>query len=336
MRYRLTVSSMLLGSVVFVIALSLKPSPTGAVPPDLTAAAQANYSCLKTASDSDKKRVAASLSTQTSDKNALACAADLRFELTMASPTDLGGRVAALESLGSYIDLVHSLKDFDLLKVSWPEYELRLEHAQKLTSSLIPASLKTWPNNAEIMILAAELESALAGPNNPQITLAAIADLKKAVALSPGALNGRGESLIGCKYLALPPLFGGGAANAAGYLERARQIAPTNPRVLENLAEAYDELDRRADALRTLQALADAPPLALNLQLSADEWRMGEGLAARIGDTALSARFARRREELMRQHPEILLRKVKAEFGHGGNDPLTGAPQYESEPTNSR
>jgi tetratricopeptide (TPR) repeat protein len=305
------------------------------MPSDPGAAALAKYTCPKATTDADKRRVAATLSVETSDKNALACAADLRFELTTASPSALSTRVAALQSLASYIDLILSLKRFDLVRVSWAEYDLRLEHAGKLAAELLPATRQSWPNDPATIILTAEIESSLAGPSDPQVTIKDIGELKKAIALAPDALHGEGEILIGRRYLDLPPLFGGGTDQALVYLEQARQIAPDDPRVLRYLAEAYDELGKRDAALGSLQALAGVTPRTSDFQLYADEWRMGEGLAARMGDSTLSDRFAALRADLMRQHPKLLLRKVAAVFGHGGDDPMTGQPQYQGELTNT-
>jgi hypothetical protein len=328
------VESLVLGGTAAVL-LGLPLAVPAAMPVNPDAAAQATYQCPKVSSDAEKMRVAATLSIQTSDKNALACSADLRFELTMSKPADLETRIAALEALARYIDLVHSLKQFDLAQANWAEYNLRLEHANKLASALLAETLRKWPNEPVPIILTAGIRMSFAGPSDPQITLAGIAELKRAITLAPQALNGEGEVLIGRGYLDLPPLFGGGAHQALPYLEHARTIAPQDPRVLRLLAQAYDELDRRQDALRVLRALAAIPPIADDLQLSADEWRMGEGLAARMGDSTLSNRFAQRRADLMRQHPGILLRKFSATFGHGGDDPMTGRPQYHGEQTNS-
>jgi tetratricopeptide (TPR) repeat protein len=325
----------LLGNASIALALGLVPLVLTAMPANPEAAARAKYTCPKVTSDADRRRVATALSAQTSDKNALACAADLRYELTVASPSDLNGRIAALESLASYIDLVHSLKLFDLVRVNWAEYALRLEHASKLASELLPTTRKTWPNEPATIILTAEIESSLAGPSDPQITLAAIAEFKKAIALDPKALHGEGQLLIGRKYLDLPPLFGGDTKQAVLYLERAREIAPEDPRAMRYLAEAYDELGNHDAALVSLRALAAVKPRSTDLQLYADEWRTGEGLATRMDDPALADRFAALRADLMHQHPNILLRKVPAVFGHGGDDPMTGTPQYRGELTNT-
>jgi tetratricopeptide (TPR) repeat protein len=309
--------------------------PAGQMPVSADAVQRAHYTCAKTSGSTDKAKAAAGLSIQTSDKNALACAADFRFEIAMAAPADLEARINALDSLARYIALVHSLKQFDLVQINWAEYNLRLEHASKLADTILPATQKIWPNEPASIILSAEIRSALAGPSDPQITLAAIAEVKRAIAIDPQALHGEGQLLIGRKYLELPPIFGGGAEQALIFLESARQIAPGDPCVLRYLAQAYDELDRRDEAVGALRALVEVAPINTDLQLSADEWRMGEGLATRFGDDALTAQFAARRSELMRQHPAILLRKVAAVFGHGGDDPMTGTPQYRGENTNT-
>jgi tetratricopeptide (TPR) repeat protein len=292
---------------------------------------RAKYTCSSFNDDSARARAAVALSVQTHDKNALACAADLRFELATKKPNDLVAHTDALTSLLSYIDHVRSLKDFDLLQMNWAEYDLRFQHAAQLASELAPKSRQMWPTNTAIAILCAAIDRSLAGPNDPQITLAAVAQLKHAVANDPKALNGMGELLIGRSYLELPPIFGGGAAKAIPYLAQAREVSPGDPRPLRYLTEAYDELGRSGEALAALSALAKIAPLDSDLQLFADEWRMGEGLATRLRDPALADAFAVKRSELMLKHPNLLSRKVEAVFGHGGDDPMTGKPQYSSE-----
>lgn len=325
----------LLAGASVALAISLKPLPLTAMPSNPEAAALAKYTCPKAASNADKARVAATLSVKTSNKNALACAADLRSEVALASPSDLDASVAALQSLSNYIELVHTLKLYDLVRVNWAEYDLRLEHANSVASKLIPAARQARPNEPAIMILAAEVESSLAGPSDPQVTNAAIAEAKKAIALDPKALQGEGQYLIGRRYLELPPLFGGDTQQGVVYLERAREISPSDPRVLLYLAQAYDELGKHDAAVETLRALAEVAPRSTNLQMYADQWRTGEGLATRMGETALADRFAARRADLMHQHPDLLLHKVQAVFGHGGDDPMTGKPQYRGELTNT-
>jgi tetratricopeptide (TPR) repeat protein len=292
---------------------------------------RAKYTCSSFNDDSARVRAAVALSVQTYDKNALACAADLRYELATKTPDDLLAHIDALTSLLSYIDHVRFLKDFDLIQINWAEYDLRFEHAAQLASKLIPNSRQKWPTNPAITILCAAIDRSLAGPNDPQITLAAVAQLKQAVANDPKALNGMGELLIGRSYLELPPLFGGAAAKAIPYLAQARDMSPGDPRPLRYLTEAYDELGRSGEALAALSALATIAPLDSDLQLFADEWRMGEGLATRLRDPALADVFAVKRSDLMLKHPNLLSRKVEAVFGHGGDDPMTGKPQYSGE-----
>ena len=307
-----------------------------AMPANLEAAALAKYTCPKASTDADKLRVAQGLSVKTNDKNALACAADLRAAASMASPTDRGVRVAALQSLATYIDMVRELKRFDLVRVNWAEYELRLEHAKKLADDLLPPTRQRWPDDPSAMILDARIRSSLAGPNDflAMATLAAIEELKKAAAADPKALDGEGELLTGRLYMDLPPLFGGSTKEALPHLQRARDVDPQNPLAQRYLTEAYDEVGDRESAMAALHALG-VTPRDSDLQLYADEWRYGEGLASRMGDTGLADKFATLRADLMRQHPNLLLRKVAAVFGHGGDDPMTGTPQYRGEHTNT-
>ncbi len=300
------------------------------VPHTRDAAKHARYSCQKFADDASKAKGAAALSVQTSDKNALACAADLRFELAMKNPQDRSAQVNALTSLLSYVEHVHELKVYELSQMDWPEYDLRLEHAAKVGAELIPVTKRTWPDDPAIMILSAAIERSLAGPTDPEKTLAAIEELKRAVAKDPKALNGLGQLVIGRSYLDLPPIFGGGAAKALPYLEEARAASPEDPRTSRYLAEAYEASGRPSDALAALNTLANITPRDSDLQLYADEWRMGEGLATRLQAPELARSLGAKRAALMGQHPNLLSRKVESVWGHGETNPLTGQSDYDA------
>jgi tetratricopeptide (TPR) repeat protein len=164
------------------------------------------------------------------------------------------------------------------------------------------------------------------------VRVAALEQLKKAVAADPAALKGEGQLTIGRIYLDLPTLFGGGADKAMPYLEEAHKLAPQNPRALRYLAEARDELEQGSEARAALEALAAANPAdARQQQVFADEWRMGEGLATRMGDTALAKKFGLERNALLDKNPQLLRRNVETVFGHGGSNPVTGEPQYSGE-----
>jgi tetratricopeptide (TPR) repeat protein len=299
------------------------------VPHTQDSAAHARYSCATFSDAAAKARAAAALSVQTSDKNALACAADLRFELANAGATDRTAWIDALTSLLSYVEHVRLLKVYELGQIDWPEYDLRLAHGAALAAKLIPAARKHWPRDAAISILCAAIERSLAGPTDPEKTLAAVEELKRAVAIDPKALGGLGQLYIGRTYLDLPPIFGGGADKAIPYLTAARDASPNDPRALRSLTEAYDALGRSSEALASLSALANVTPLDSDLQLFADEWRMGEGLATRLSSPELVARFSARRADLLHQHPKLLSRKVESVWGHGETNPLSGNSDYD-------
>ena len=322
----------LLGSVATVcIGQGVLPRndnmPT--VPHTKDAAEHAKYTCASYRGASAKAAAAAALSAQTSDKNALACAADLRIELAKAAVTDRAAWIDALMSLLSYVDHVRLLKVYELGQIDWPEYDLRLEHGATLAAELIPTARKQWPQDAAILILCAALERSLAGPTDPEKTLTAVEELKRAVAIDPKALGGLGQLYIGRTYLDLPPIFGGGADKAIPYLTAARDAAPDDPRALRSLTEAYDAVGRSSEALASLNALARVTPRESDLQLFADEWRMGEGLATRLNSPELVARFSAERANLMRQHPKLLSRKVESVWGHGETNPMSGNSDYD-------
>ncbi len=316
----------LLRMCVPLLAFAALAAP--AMPVNPKAEEDAKYVCPTVEGEAQGRKIASELSSKTTEKNSLACAADILAQLSKAAPSNLPLRIDALESLANYIDNVLLLKRLDGLQSNWAEYQIRLEHAKSLSSELISSGVQEWPKDPSIAILKARIDGSLAGPSESLTIVAAIAELKRAIAISPTALHGEGQLVIAQDYMELPPLFGGGAGEALPYLEQARKIAPSNPRPIRIMAEAYDELDRRPDALRALHDLLQVPVVANDLQLSADEWRLGEGLASRIGDQALAEQLAKRRAQLMSEHPGLLSRKSVAAWGHGGDNPLTGDPQY--------
>jgi tetratricopeptide (TPR) repeat protein len=310
------------------------PCSADQLPANPEAAAQARYTCPTFADKAAKAQAAAALSVKTSDKNALACAADFRFEVASGSH-DRAAYLAASTAVLRYIDHVHSLKHFDLGHTNWPEYDLRLKHAAALDDKLAADTRANWPDDPELAIVGAGIEQSLAGPDDPQRTMAAVERISAAVNRKPGALGGLGELLIGRSYLEVPPIFGGAVNKAIPYLQRAQRASPNDPRALRYLAEAYDALGERDQALSTLTTLGNLPAQDSDLQMYADEWRMGEGLASRMRNEALAQKFVVRRTTLMHAHPELLVRKIETVLGHGGDDPMTGRPQYTSEPANS-
>jgi predicted Zn-dependent protease len=302
------------------------------LPSNPEAERRAAYTCPKAADNARKAQVAVELREKSYDKNALACAMDLRFELAKAAPADLQAQLAALESLVEYIDHVRQLKLIELVQMNWAEYALRLEHADKVRAVLAPAALKDHGNDPRVMILTSQASVLLAGPNDPEVRETALEQLKKAVAADPAALKGEAQLTIGRIYLDLPSIYGGGANKALPYLEEARKLAPDNPRALRYLAEARDELEQKAEARDALTALAAITPTdARHWQLFADEWRMGEGIATRMGETALAKQMGAQRNALFGKQPQLLRRNVETVFGHGGSNPVTGEPQYSGE-----
>ena len=215
------------------------------LPVDPDAVAHAKYTCPVYRDRSSKEQGATELSAKTSDKNALACAADIRSAIAMEAPNDRDAHVSALTAVLRYIDHVHSLKEFDLGHTNWPEFNVRLQHAADMAGKVGAVAERNWPGDSVLTILSAGIQGSLAGPDDPQSTLSAMDKLKRAVTKDPSALGGLGELLIGRSYLALPPIFGGAATKALPYLEQAHKISPSNPRALRYLAEVNDQLGRR-------------------------------------------------------------------------------------------
>jgi hypothetical protein len=325
----------LLPSITPVCSLAQMAKPPDAtqmtMPKSQDSEQRAKYTCPAVNDDAAKAKTAAMLSQRTSDKNSLACAADMRAELASRRPRTLSADVDALASLLAYINAVRDLKRYDLLQIDWDEFDIRLEHAATLAGQLIPAARQAWPKDSRIIILSAAVDASLAGPNDPAKVLAAIDDWKRVISQDPRALGGLAQLLVGRSYQELAPVFGGGVAKAIPYLTQAQPLSPGDPRPPRYLTEAYDELGRQREAVASLATLVNIKPGSVDAQLLADEWRMGEGLATRIQAPELADKFATQRAALMRQHPEVLSRKIEAALGHGGDNPMTGKPQYAGE-----
>ncbi len=314
--------------LIAALAVWVIPGQGMAMPKNLEAAERAKYTCPEAKDGDHMAGIATELRQQSHDKNALACTMDLRFELANLEPSDLDAQLVALEALNEYIEHVRTLKLFDLVRLNWAEYALRLEHAAELRAALVLAAQHLDANDPRVMILTTLSGVLLAGPDNPEVRMQALEKLKTAVARDRSVLRGAGQIAIARIYLDLPFIFGGGADKALPYLLEARQIAPGNLRVLRYLVESYDELRQPDEARETLRKMAALEPRDMPMQQVSDEWRMGEGLASRMGETPIAEQFAALRAELMAQHPELLLRNVETVFGHGGSNPLTGEPQY--------
>jgi tetratricopeptide (TPR) repeat protein len=153
--------------------------------------------------------------------------------------------------------------------------------------------------------------------------------LEKAIKLDPHTLNGAAQRTIARMYLDLPPLLGGDTSKALEYFAAARQAAPGDIRTLNGIAACDLELGRSGDAAVVLRQVAQLVPAnEAELQLFVDEWRTGEGLATRLGDTKLASSMGGQRSKLLGAHPELLPRNSPIVLGHGGSNPVTGAKQY--------
>jgi tetratricopeptide (TPR) repeat protein len=299
------------------------------------AAANAKYAC-PAGNDMESASKAAELSKKTYDKNALACAMDLRATVARAHPTDKEANIAALSATLAYFEHLRDLRAYELLEPNKLEYELRYGHAVPLQNEILERAQKNWPNDPVVLAYAAMLNVLGPGRRDATHLSHSLDALNRSIASDPKAIDGGASVALGRLYFELPPLLGGKPNAAIPLLEQSVTMDPREPRRIRFLAEAYLDKGDHARAVKLLNQLAGVPSQGTDLQILADEWRFGEGLSTQLENPALAKRFVDIRGQLLKAHPELLSRASPEEWMHGGNNPLTNQPQYGNEPQAGR
>ncbi len=303
------------------------------IPQNARAADDAKYLCPKVAQPGDLLATAQRLSEDSFDKNKLACAADLSAEAVKSNGSAAPTLLAAIAAQNTYFQEIQLQRELDFIGAQAGEWNARQQHATESMQQLCAIASRELPQDAAARALCARAELLMHRNDEPKdyvaATRRAIPVLNEVTRQSPEVLGGAPLVWLGKLYLDLPVIFGGNAAASVQLLETARRIDPRDPERLADLALAYDEVGRDADAkaaLRELLALDTAAPA--RLQSLADAFMVGSGLGARMPDAELQAGFEAKRHALFAAHPQLNTRIRTAIAGHGGENPLTGKRQY--------
>jgi len=261
----------------------------------------------------------------------LTCAAQLSFKAAEAKPGDIETNVAALAAQMELLDLLSSILDEHLyqegeayqdIKQRW---KFATANGKKLSSRL--SKMSATDPIVGTLLVAYQL-SATAKLVDPQVTLQTAHDASKTLQEIVNRPNTEPNDLalliLGRLSLSLPEVYGGDVDNAVTYLKQAYSINSQNISTLRWCADALISANQNDASKQFLNEMLSLQPQVGEAQQFADELKAAYGLAARIGDTALSEKLRANRTTLLKQYPNLRTRQSVAGFGHGGPDPMTG------------
>ena len=85
-------------------------------------------------------------------------------------------------------------------------------------------------------------------------------EMEKVLKLDEGFMSGSAYMALGQVYRETPRMMGGDPKKAVEYLEKGLKFGETNPLLRLRLAEAYIDVDRKADARKQLDAIINMTP----------------------------------------------------------------------------
>lgn len=86
------------------------------------------------------------------------------------------------------------------------------------------------------------------------------AEMQRVIQIDEGYLSGSAYMVLGQVDLEAPKMLGGDPKRALENLEKGLKLGPENQLLRVNLAKAYLANDRKAEAIKTLQAIINAQP----------------------------------------------------------------------------
>ncbi|HVS77979.1 MAG TPA: hypothetical protein VHE11_13665, partial [Steroidobacteraceae bacterium] len=204
----------------------------GILPKNPNAAKDAVYSCPKPASPAGLLASARSLELETYDKNKLACAADLYYQLVSSSSPDPATRIAAVQAQIAYLHEVDVEHDLDFAGQQTAEWSIRLAHGAR-QALLLCAAAHQHAGDFELATVCAQAELLEHRYDDPKDYVAVVRRvipvLTEVSERAPQTLHGLDLVYLGKLYFDLPAIFGGDSAKAVVLLERARHYAPRDP-----------------------------------------------------------------------------------------------------------
>ena len=308
------------------------PAALAEIPQNARAAEDAAYPC-DMAGDADALLARArELSRLTSDRNKLACSADIYAKLAAAG-TPAGELLADALAAGiSYLKQVNIERDLDFSGAQTGEWLARTAKVSEQLEALRKQAGSLYADDLTLKMLGAQADLLMNRYSDPKDFVVAFrrstAVLNQAIAATPPPRDGAAFVYLGKAYLDTPPIFGGSPKKAVELLEQARRIDPKDPERLGLLAQAYDQTSATERLEQALDELLALDPREADLQNLADAWMTGIGIADRMKNRKLLGGFKAKRHALLATHPGLLSRARTGIAGHGGEDPLTGEKQY--------
>lgn len=277
--------------------------------------------------DEQENRIAQAgrLSVETHRLSSMECAALLALTAAEAAPESLEVQGMALGITAQAIDLMGSVKREDLMGTEG-DLVRRINGFSGRALAIADKSLAKTPESPDFKLLKA-LVIVLSAPwgeveQSVERTRQAMTLLAEVIKAAPDTRGGLAQMVLGRIYFEMPPILGGDVLKSISLLEDARARNPRNIQTLRYLAESYDQEMEEEKAVATLRAMLTIEPGPGEYQLVADELRLGRGLAGRLQAADLAKNLERKRQALLKAHPELMTRKSMAIGGHGGDHPL--------------
>jgi hypothetical protein len=308
------------------------PSALAEIPQNARAAEDAVYPCDMAGDAGVLLARARELSRLTSERNQLACAADLYVKLAAAGTPDRELLADALAAGNSYLKQVNIERDLDFVGAQTGEWLARTAKVSQQLEALRTQAASLYADDLTLRMLGAQADLLMHRYTDPKDFVVAFkrstAILNQVIAATPPIRNGAAFVYLGKAYLDTPPIFGGSPKKAVEALEQARRIDPKDPERLGLLVQACDQTSATERLVQVLDELLALDPRQTDLQDLADAWMTGIGIADRLNNRKLLSGFKAKRHALLAAHPGLLTRARTGIAGHGGEDPLTGEKQY--------
>lgn len=313
------------------VALSIAVSGFMVAAPLDAWAQQKAKSCSAPASVEQVMSTLQHLATQRHSLQALVCAAEIGAAAARAHPDNVALNVEALHAHVTLLEHIDANLD-ESLYVAPADYaaaERQWGQTAKQGQIIGDRLRKAAAADPDIatLVIAHQLEAANKFTNQLVMLKTAtqgVSDLEAVIKKKPDALHGIAQYMLGRLRLFLPVYVGGDAAKAITHFQAARAIDGGNIENLRWLAEALVGERDNAQAVEVLNTMLPLTPAPAQLQQFGDHLRGAIGLSARLKEAALQAALTQKRQQLLKDHPEILPRTASAASGHGGVDPLTG------------
>ena len=191
---------------------AMTPAPAE-IPQNARAAEDAVYPCDMAGDAGALLARARELSRLTSERNKLACAADIYAKLAAAGTPDKELLADALAAGNSYLKQVNIERDLDFVGAQTGEWLARTAKVSGQLEALRKQASSSYADDLTLKMLGAQADLLVNRYSDPKDFVVAFrrstAALNQAIGAAPPIRNGAAFVYLGKAYLDTPPIFGG-------------------------------------------------------------------------------------------------------------------------------